>query len=65
MKDRVLSIRLANKLDKLCRTVRVAGIEIGLAPLTAELPLSEMRLRASQPICSMLAIEEILERSRG
>jgi hypothetical protein len=43
------------------KTVCIHGIDVGLAPLTAELPLSEMmRLRASQPICGMSAIEEIL-----
>jgi hypothetical protein len=65
-RQRAAFIRLANKLGKSCRTVCVAGIEIGLAPFSAAVPpLSEMQLRASQPICGMSAIEEILERDRS
>jgi hypothetical protein len=44
------------------KTVCIHGVDVGLAPFSAAVPpLSEMmRLRASQPICGMSAIEEIL-----
>jgi hypothetical protein len=65
-RQRAIFIRLASRLGKSRRTVPIAGIQVALAPITAEPPLSEMmRLRASQPICGMAAIEEILERDRN
>jgi hypothetical protein len=60
-------LHLANTLDKSRRAVWIHRVQIGLALVTTELPLSEMmRLQASQPFigCGLSAItDEILERA--
>ncbi len=63
-RQRAAFVRLANRLAR--KAVCIHGVDVGLAPFSDELPLSEMQLQASQPIgCGMSAIEEILERDRN